>query len=86
MVCNFYLSVAARKIVEIRSVREIHSHVAGTLSSKQTNKPLFPPHCTQSTPELDRLEITVLLGWAWNTDNSITLELRVQSVYLAASV
>ena len=38
LVCNFYLSVAARKIVWADpSLR--HSHVAGTLSNQQTNHP-----------------------------------------------
>ena len=35
-ICNLYLSVAARKNCPRRSVPEIHSHVAGTLSSQQT--------------------------------------------------
>ena len=34
LVCNFYLSVTARKIEQI--VPEIHSNVAGTLSNQQT--------------------------------------------------
>ena len=36
LVCNFYLSVAA-------PVREIHSHVTGTLSNQQTTI-TSPPH------------------------------------------
>ena len=46
LICSFYLSVAARKIV-CRSVPEIHSHVAGTLSNQPTNKQtiLQPPLC-----------------------------------------
>ena len=36
-VCNIYLSVTARKNCLSRSVLEIHSHVAGTLSSQPRN-------------------------------------------------
>ena len=36
LICNFYLSVAARKIVRVDFVPEIHLHVAGTLSNQQT--------------------------------------------------
>ena len=36
MICNFYLSVAARK-KSSRSVPEIHSQVAGTLNNQPTN-------------------------------------------------
>ena len=39
LICNFYLSVAAHKIVW--AVHETHSHVAGTLSNQPTNK-LWP--------------------------------------------
>ena len=41
LICNFYLSVASRKNCVSRSVPEIHSHVAGTLSNQQTN-PYLP--------------------------------------------
>ena len=37
LICSFYLSVAARKIVCADPSPEIHSHVAGTLSNQQTN-------------------------------------------------
>ena len=41
LICSFYLSVAACKNCLCRSVPEIHSYVAGTLSNQQTNNP--PP-------------------------------------------
>ena len=37
LIWNFYLNVAARKIVWADPSPEIHSHVAGTLSNQQTN-------------------------------------------------
>ena len=40
-ICNFYLSVAACKIVWADPSLRLHSHVTGTLSSQQTNK----AHC-----------------------------------------
>ena len=42
LVCNLYLGVAARKTCLSRSVPEIHSHVAGTLSN---NQPTYKPQC-----------------------------------------
>ena len=41
LICSFYLSVAARKIVCADPSPEIHSHVAGTLS----NQPTTNIHC-----------------------------------------
>ena len=42
LICNFYLSVAARKLVRADpSLSEIHSHVAWTLSNQQTTTTLL---------------------------------------------
>ena len=38
LICNFYLGVAVTKNCLRRSVHEVHSHVAGTLSKQQTSQ------------------------------------------------
>ena len=48
LICSFYLSVAARKNCLSRSVPEIHSHAAGTLSNQPTTNWLglqYPCQC-----------------------------------------
>ena len=49
MICSFYLSVAARKIVCADPSPEIHSHVAGTISNQQTKQ--TPSHSGTGLPE-----------------------------------
>ena len=63
-ICNFYLSVAARKIVSADpSLR--YSHVAGTLSNQQTNKQtvkkLYRGNCTVLCPlfRMERMLFTI---------------------------
>ena len=52
LICNFYLSVAARKNCLSRSVPEIHWHVAGTLSNQPTNKQTPGPEKPQWLPTM----------------------------------
>ena len=80
LICNFYLSVAARKPCLCRSGPEIHKHVAGALSNQPTNN--------QSLPLCQCLSLSLFLCRCvcYSLSLSVCLSLSVSVHSLSVSV